>query len=172
MGIVDIIDWAGRQATSRIQQTIFCSVQACNQECLLGRYDHVDEPVFCQLRGLTAGGTWEVHWHHLLQWDGACHARCIARLREGCVAPAAESALTPIGLPLLSHLPAAMSYLIFLQSDFLCPLFWQYLYSPSNLVAAFSPLSLPLPPFLDLPLPPLPPLPLSIREPLPPPCRS
>ena len=53
---------------------------------------------------------------------------------DGCVAPAAESALTAIGLP---HLPATMSGFIFLQSDLLCPIFRQYLHSPSNLVTAF-----------------------------------
>ena len=65
---------------------------------------------------------------------------------KGCVEPASVSALTPVGLPLLSHLPAAGSDFIFLQSAFLCPFFRQFMHSPSNLLAAFPSLSFPLPP--------------------------
>ena len=77
--IVNVIDWAGCQARSRFQQRVLCSVQACNHENFLGRYDHVGEPGFCLPRRLTVNGIREVYRDPLLQRDGACHARCTAR---------------------------------------------------------------------------------------------
>ena len=92
--IVGIIDWAGRQARSRIQQRVFCSVQALNHESLLGRYDHVDVPRLFRLRRLTAVETRDKH--HLLQRDW-----CLPCSVHNSLAGKAASCLS-LWLPLLS----------------------------------------------------------------------
>ena len=90
--IVSVIVWTGYQTRSRIQQHVFCSVQACDHESPLGWFDHVDEPGVGLLRRLTANGIREVHRNHLLHRDGARHGtnhtrsmtRLRGRLRRAC----------------------------------------------------------------------------------------
>ena len=142
------LEGRGCQARSRIQQRVFCSVQACNLESFLGRYDHVDEPGFWVQ---TANGIREMQRDHLLHRDGACQARRKVRLRwRLCRACRCERVDTSC----FAMLVALACSEICLHLSALLP----------NLLTGFS--------HFFLPLPPLPLLPLFEREPLPLLCRS
>ena len=148
---------------------MFRYIQACNHESLLGQYDDVDEPGFSVL---TANRILETHWDHLLQWDGACHARRTARWRRTLRLACRCERVDTCWLALLVTLACSNFRLHISALRCLVPLLLAVHAFTLKLSDQFLMSFLALPPFLDLPLPPLSPLPLSDRGLLPPPCRS